>query len=235
MLPARIEPLTFHTWAYDQLCWTSLVKCKELRFKVFQTASPSPVHLSPSLAAASPTIQGCPTIQGLPAAASPVHLSPSSFTVHSHRQLHAPFSNLHYFMNVKGNSNFREVETSIQLGNSAAFHLPSLSIRDGTSIKRTSEGFPAPAIQRKAKITLLLLHGGRLHVRLEREELQVEIEVSSVSVAHGRDILDINFPEGAFGIKASTTLTLHLLFDFQIRLFDLLSFLVCVNIAGQSE
>ncbi|KAL4571866.1 hypothetical protein LXL04_018633 [Taraxacum kok-saghyz] len=53
--------------------------------------------------------------------AVPVHLSPSpatgsavvlcgcfSFTVHSHRQLHAPFSNLHYFVNVKGNSDFKE-------------------------------------------------------------------------------------------------------------------------------
>ncbi|KAL4583965.1 hypothetical protein LXL04_008553 [Taraxacum kok-saghyz] len=33
----------------------------------------------------------------------------------------------------------------------------------------------------------------------EREELQAEIE--------GRDILEINFPEGPFGTKASTTLT----------------------------
>ena len=70
---------------------------------------------------------------------------------------------------------------SNSIENPAAFHLPSLSTRDGTSIKRTSEGLLGSI---DSPFSFTAVGGKRLHVRLgllssEHEELQVENEVSS--------------------------------------------------------
>ncbi|KAL4581992.1 hypothetical protein LXL04_006529 [Taraxacum kok-saghyz] len=77
----------------------------------------------------------------------------------------------------------KDLRDSNSIENPAAFHLPSVSTRDGTSTKRTSEGLLGSI---DSPFSFTAVGGKRLHVRLgllssEHEELQVENEHSSSS------------------------------------------------------